>query len=57
VAQKLRESAQLRVDNAQPAELRFDGRRLRPGSTVAECGLRPLDRIDLRFVQEARDEL
>jgi hypothetical protein len=50
VAEKLRGSARLRVDSDRAAELRFEGRALSPERTVAECGLRALDRVDLRFV-------
>lgn len=51
VAKKLRESARLRVDSDDDAKLCFEGRPLPPEKTVAECGLRALDRIDLRFVR------
>jgi hypothetical protein len=51
VADKLRQSARVRVDIAGPWELRVGDRVATPSQTVAEAGLRPLQRVDLRRVQ------
>jgi hypothetical protein len=47
VAAKLRESARVRVDVGGQWQLRVDDRTPEPSSTVAQAGLRPLQRIDL----------
>jgi hypothetical protein len=48
VADKLRQSARVRVDIEGPWRLRVGDCTPSPSSTVAEAGLRPLQRIDLR---------
>ncbi|HEY8945903.1 MAG TPA: toluene-4-monooxygenase system B family protein [Polyangiaceae bacterium] len=51
VASKLRDSARLRVANPRPYRLFADGLPLPSARTVADAGLRPLSRVDLRFVE------
>ena len=48
VADKLRQSARVRVDIDGQWRLSVGDRSPSPSSTVAEAGLRPLQRIDLR---------
>ena len=48
VADKLRQSARVRVDIDGAWQLRVGDRAPSPTSTVAEAGLRALQRIDLR---------
>lgn len=47
LAERLQRSASLRVAPRRSVALRCDGRLLPPRQTVAEGGLRPLERIDL----------
>ena len=51
VAACLQEAASVRVAPAPTARVYVRGRPLEPSVTVAEAGLRPLDRVDV--VQEA----
>ena len=48
VARKLQSAARLRAAIDGPVTVLYEGKRLDPGLTVADAGLKPLARFDVR---------
>lgn len=52
IAEKLKSAASVRVAPRLGGDVWFDGKILRPGMRIADSGLTPLDRVDVRFRAE-----